>query len=407
MTATDRGPSSWSDPHADPASRPEADPASRPGADPAATAGALSDPERTRGLRAAARRAWLGRSRRGRWLIAVAAGLVALLAGTGAAWWRLTYLPPVEAVPSTLPAPHTWASGVWTGGDWSPARVAAFGTWRGSPVSTVTAYPAYQTWAELAGSDWNVGVFDGFPGRLAYGLPLLPKTPGTGTLADVAAGAHDDAFTAVAQTLVKHQRGDAFVRIGLEANGDWFPWGASADGNDPAAFKAAYRHVAGVLRAVAPKLTLVFDIGCGHPLRDQATRLDSLTALYPGDDVVDVVGCDHYDAHSTISRTAAQFATSLTPGDAAGLQDVVDFARAHHKKFAIPEWGLTQLSAKGGGDNPYYIYAMYRFFQANAKDLAFENYFNEPAAYIANSIWDVVQQPNAAAEYRTLWSADR
>ncbi len=352
-------------------------------------------------------------SRRARWSVALAAVLVVLLAGAGAAWWRLTYLPPVEAVPAQLPAARTWTSGVWTGGDWSPERLAGFGTWRGSPVDTVTAYPAYQTWAELAGSDWNVGVFDGFTGRLAYGLPLLPKAPlpvkaqGAGTLADVAAGRHDDAFTAVAKTLLRHGRGDAFVRIGLEANGDWFPWGASKDGNDPAAFKAAYRHVAAVLRAAAPKLTLVFDIGCGHPLRGQSDRLDSLTALYPGDDVVDVVGCDHYDAHATISRTSAQFATSLRPRDAAGLQDVVDFARAHHKRFAVPEWGLTTLDAKGGGDDPYYVYAMYRFFQANAADLAFENYFNEPDPYIANSIWDVVQLPQAAAEYRRLWSAAR
>jgi hypothetical protein len=365
------------------------------------------DPGRASRARPAFGRGWDRRARRVAAGAAGAAGLVLLLAGATAVWWRLTYLPPVQAVPGAVPPAHTWTSGAWTGGNWSPDRVAAFGAWRGSPVDTVTAYPAYQTWAELAGSDWNVGVFDGFTGRLAYGLPLLPKAAGTGTLADVAAGRHDDAFTAVAKTLAQHGRGDAFVRIGLEANGDWFPWGASKDGNDPAGFRAAYRHVAGVLRASAPRLTLVFDIGCGHALRDQTGRLDSLTALYPGDDVVDVVGCDHYDAHATISRNSAQFATSLRPADAAGLQDVVDFARGHRKGFAVPEWGLTTLDAKGGGDDPYYIYAMYRFFQANAADLAFENYFNEPDPYIANSIWDVVQQPNAAAEYRRLWSATR
>jgi hypothetical protein len=336
-------------------------------------------------------------------LAAVAAAMVLVLAAGGALWWTRYRLPPIQAVPQDTMPPRSWASGAWLGGDFSPARVAAFGAWRGSPLDTVTTYPAYQTWDELASSDWSVSTFKGFPGRLVYGLPLLPKNPGSGTLQDVAAGAHDDVFAAVADTLAKNDRGDAFVRIGLEANGDWFPWGAGKPANGPEAFRAAYQHVATLLRAKLPKATLVFDIGCGHVMNGQRGRLDSLNVLYPGDDLVDVVGCDHYDAYSTIARTSGQWADAVQPSDAAGLQDVVDFARAHGKRFAVPEWGLTATAKHGGGDNPFFVYEMYRFFSANRDVLAFENYFNEADTYLQSSIWGTVQNPKAAAEYSALW----
>lgn len=293
-----------------------------------------------------------------------------------------------------------WASGAWVGGDSSTAAISSFGQWRGRQADTVTTYPAYDTWAEIIGSDWHVSNFDGFPGKLVYGLPLLPsKEPAT--LADVAAGAHDDVWRAVADTLVKHGRSDSYVRIGLEANGTWFPWGATAD--DATDFIAAYRHVAGVMAQVAPRLQFVFDISCGAPLRGSQDRLAALEDLYPGDDVVDVVGCDFYDAWSTKVRDDQELQDVLAPSSGPGLQDLVDFARAHGKRFAVPEWGLTSADEHGSGDNPFFIQEMYQFFYENRKTLAFENYFDEPAAYLGSSLYREGQNPQSGEEYRRLW----
>ncbi len=338
-------------------------------------------------------------------LIAVVAALLIGLVGGGAVVWRLNRsTPPVQGVPSDVAIPvRNWPSGVWTGGEWGTSRVQAFGEWRGSPVDTAVTYPAYQTWQELAESDWHVAVFDGFEGRLVYGLPLLPKDSAGRGLDEVAAGQHDDAFTAVADSLLKHGRGDSYVRVGLEAQGDWFPWGASNGENTPEQFRAAFAHVSQLLKARMPQAQIVFDTSCGAVLRGQQDRMDVLNALYPGDDVVDVVGCDNYDHYSLISRTDEQFTSALRPEKAAGLQDTLDFARAHGKKFAVPEWGLTAERSDGGGDNEYFVYAMYMWFAANADDVAFENYFNEPDEYLGSSIWDVVQNPTASQEYRKLW----
>jgi hypothetical protein len=161
--------------------------------------------------------------------------------------------------------------------------------------------------------------------------------------------------------------------------------------------------VAQLIRARLPRAKLVFDISAGAPLRGQSDRMGPLTELYPGDDVVDVIGVDHYDHYQLIAPNHQRFERALRPDRAAGLQDVVDFARARGKQFAVPEWGLTARNKDGGGDNPYFVYAMYRWFAANADGLAFENYFNEPDAYLGSSIWDQVQNPKASAEYRALW----
>jgi Glycosyl hydrolase family 26 len=314
-------------------------------------------------------------------------------------------LPPGDTPAATvgaLPAGRTWLSGAWTGGTIGAARIEAFGTWRGQPSDVVTTYPAYETWDQIADTDWHIGVLDGFKGRLEYGLPLVPRDHQS-TLADVLTGKHDAVFSTVAQLLNKHGRGDSFVRIGLEANGSWFPWGA--DVQTAADFKAAFRHVQAIMKKVSPKLVFLFDITCGHPLDGSDDRMAPLTALYPGDDVVNVIGCDHYDATTVKSRNADEWKKTLRPETGPGLADVADFARQHHKSLAVPEWGLQSKAQKGAGDNPYFIYSMYQFFQQNKDILVFENYFNEPDDSLGSAIWEKVQNPRSAAEYKKLWGA--
>jgi hypothetical protein len=301
-----------------------------------------------------------------------------------------------------LPAGRTWLSGAWTGGGMTTARINAFGAWRGQPADVVTTYPAYETWDELRNSEWHVKTFDTYSGKLSYGLPLLPKNK-QGSLAEVAGGRYDDVWISVAQSLLQHKRGNSFVRIGLEANGTWFPWGATAERADQ--YQAAWKHVHDVMKAKAPDLVFGFDITCGKSLEGGSNRMDNLNRLYPGDDVVDVVGCDHYDSYTVKSRNDSEWQRTLRPANAAGLADVADFARQHHKKLAIPEWGLTALNKDGAGDNSFFIYSMYGFFQQNKDILVYENYFNEPDEYLGSSIWEPVQHPKASAEYRKLWGA--
>jgi hypothetical protein len=293
-----------------------------------------------------------------------------------------------------------WFSGWWVGGNKTSSSMAEAEAWRGSPMDFATAYPEYSSWSAMANSSWSIGVWKGYGGRLAYGLPLLPQDR-RGQWDDVISGAHDDVFRTIAQQMVDNGFGDSAIRVGLEANGDWFPWGANA--STAAQYKAAFRRVVGVMRAVAPKLTFWFDTSASaNPLPGTSGRgAPMLDTLFPGDDVVDGISMDHYDFYSLVAQTDQAFKDAMSPPSGTGLQDAVDFARAHGKGFAVPEWGLH--GQQGPGDNPFFVQKMFDFFTQNKDVLVFENYFDEPDAYIHNSLKSG-QDPESAAVYRRLWA---
>ena len=292
-----------------------------------------------------------------------------------------------------------WHSGFWLGGTKSTDRINQAGVWRGRPMDFATVYPQYADWNQIADPSSCIGLFAGFKGRLALGLPMLPSNR-AGQWDDILSGAHDDVFRTIARNMKAAGFGDSAVRVGLEANGDWFPWGANA--SNAAQYKAAFRRIVGVMRAQAPQLSFWFDTSASaNPLPGGSNRLDVFSMLYPGDDVVDGISMDHYDFYSVVAHNATEFAAAMRPANGAGLGDAVDFARKHGKGFAVPEWGLH--AQQGAGDNPYFFTGMYGFFQQNKDVLVFEDYFNEDASYIGASIWDPVQNPQSSAVYKQLW----
>jgi len=294
-----------------------------------------------------------------------------------------------------------WHSGIWASGDMaSGERVEAFGEWRGTAVDAITMYPSNETWEKIRTSEWHIATFDASDAVLSYGLPLLPVNSGD-TLADVANGKQDGVFREVADLLVAHGRGNSIVRLGWEANGAWFPWNATVNTADD--YKAAYRNVVGVMKEQAPDLIFDFDIGCGVSLRGQENRLDALTTLYPGDDVVDLIGCDTYDWHHTTVTDEASWESAQRPKNSPGIADVADFAKSRGKGLSYPEWGVASEEEGGMGDNPFFITKMRGFFEDHADILVLEAYFSEPDTSLANSIWDPVQMPLSSEEYRRLW----
>lgn len=303
--------------------------------------------------------------------------------------------------PTPEPDPLGWSSGAWVGSSMSADSMSGFGRWRDRPVHVATTYPAHETWQELENSSWHVDTFDGFPGRLSYGLPLLP-TDEPATLEEVASGAHDEVFEKIARHLVDAGRGDSYVRLGWEANGTWSPWGATAE--TAPAYREAYRQVVTVMRRTAPDLRFVFDITCGTSLTGSEDRMASFTAPYPGDDVVDVIGCDIYDWHQTKAETPEEWAEDvLAPDDSPGLDDLARFGRERNKPIAVPEWGLAAVAQDGNGDNPFYVEQMFAWFEAHAEQLEYEAYFDENSSTVHSSLWQTERNPKSAAAYRRLW----
>jgi hypothetical protein len=291
-----------------------------------------------------------------------------------------------------------WQSGWWQGGQMNASAANAAGQWRGRSMDFATTYPEYDTWADMGDSASSVTMFKGFQGRLAYGLPLLPSDRKR-QWGDVTSGSKDDVFRAIARQLRDNGFGDSAVRVGLEANGDWYAHSATAE--TAGQYKQAFRHVVAVMRAEAPKLTFWFDLSASaQPLPGTSGRADVLDVLYPGDDVVDGISMDHYDFYSLVARNDAQFDAAMRPPNGVGLADAADFARTHKIGMSVSEWGLHAV--QGVGDNPFFMRKMFAFFTANRDVLVYENYFNEPAAYISDAL-DGGHNPQSAAVYRELW----
>ncbi len=295
-----------------------------------------------------------------------------------------------------------WHSGGWTGNRFDANSIDGFGAWRGRPADAVTTYGYRESYAKLTDNEWPITTWAGFKGRLNYGLPMLPDN-GEGSLASIGRGDQDRVWRGVAQDLKKHGRGDSIVRVGWESNLQSQRWHATAA--SAGQWKTAFRRIVTTMRAEAPGLRFEFGVNCGSNLPGSADRLAPLTKVYPGDDVVDIIGCDSYDWWSTHAGNDAQWAKAIAPAGGPGVADVVTFARAHGKGAGFGEWGLAKPhNGNGaGGDNPYFINAMYDFFSANRDVVAFECYFDEPSDYLRSSLWGQGQNPKAAKVYAARW----
>ena len=249
---------------------------------------------------------------------------------------------------------------------------------------------AYDSWPSFeSDSAWVCASWRG-NGALALVPAMTISVPLTiqGTpLAEVAAGWHDSSFVTVARSMVSNGWGHSIIRLGWEFNGTWMPWAA---GNDPVGYVAAFRHVVAVMRSV-PGASFTFDwCSAWGPAQ---TRSDS---VYPGDDVVDIIGMDLYSryyapadadpVHAWASYLAAPF----------GLNWLVAFAQQHGKPISIPEWGTGEWyyndGGVGGGDNAVFVTSMAAFLRAN--NAVYSDYWDY-ADTVYNSRVSDGEHPNA------------
>jgi hypothetical protein len=164
----------------------------------------------------------------------------------------------------------------------------------------------YQAWGgEYAGFDHRL------PAAVAGrgGAPMIswePWVPGAGAdqpdyaLARIAAGDFDKYVDGWAAALAAYG-GPVWLRFAHEMNGNWYPWSAAANGNAPADYVAAWRHVHG--RFTAAGATNVRWVWSPNVEFDGSAPLPG---IYPGDDVVDWVGIDGYNWGTTQSWSSWQ-----------------------------------------------------------------------------------------------------
>ena len=287
------------------------------------------------------------------------------------------------------PVTVTWVSGAYVGNNPTTSGIDNWAAYRGQPAGIAGAFIADDSWHSVYFSKWAVQNYANFPGTITLGVPLTVW--GT-SLDQVAAGQFDSDYIALANNLKATGRTNIHLRLGWEFNEPSFPWSQYG----PAAYIAAFRHVASLLKSLLPTVQIDWGPDWGPIRSDKSDPL----LWYPGDAYVDTITLDAYDHGRMTPTNATNFATWANAPY--GLNTYYNFALAHGKPFAVPEWGLDEQAA---GDNPSYITGMFNWFASHAADLAYESYFSLPTVgKLEDSLTTPVQMPLGSDTYQSLWA---
>jgi Phage Tail Collar Domain/Collagen triple helix repeat (20 copies) len=321
--------------------------------------------------------------------------------------------------------PVTWRSGFNIGTATAAGYFDSFNAWRGRPCKSTTGNYALYSHTELAfgpdGTSWGMKVWRNstasyvdlwnelawMPNDMLLNMQVSPagfvpdmfvKDPGTSRINAVAQAAYDNLMTAMAANGANYSnhtgwknigrshahRGrnanNTIINLGHEFNGTWYPWTPRNISNTTwvnmfrtavLSYRAGYLEV---LPGGSPGLIAwCYGANMDPPKGPDYSVGPSVWAVYPGDDVVDVIGVHHYDFPSwgtptTNWRAYAQYKNSIT--------EAATQARARGKKLYCGEFNIinapnpgttnpNQRIPAGMQDNATFFTMMYNFFYDN------------------------------------------
>ncbi|MFI9829804.1 glycoside hydrolase family 26 protein [Streptomyces sp. NPDC051913] len=291
--------------------------------------------------------------------------------------------------PEPRPAAEAPAFGAYL--DYGPrgvARMAELSRWLGGAELRVGhTYLPGDRWSNIEGAPGFLNVWADWRNQkndrmLVLNVPMLERNEDHVSDAEVrlllrrgAAGQFDGHFRRLAERLVELGVPDTVLVLGWEMNGITY---THRCGPDPEAWKKYWNRIVTTMRSV-PGQKFRFDF---TPSRGR----DSIawTKCYPGDDTVDVIGMDSYDQPEGLS-----FDEQVK--EPYGLQEHVDFAKAHGKAISYPEWGLFR-----NGDNAEYMRRMLAWMDEH-KPL-----YNTLTDYCPHGVWQCEDNPKASDVYRSI-----
>jgi Glycosyl hydrolase family 26 len=158
------------------------------------------------------------------------------------------------------------------------------------------------------------------------------------SLSRIASGALDPYIVKFARE-AKQWGHPFFLRFDWEMNGNWFLWSTKRNGNTPADYVAAWRHVHDVFASVGA--TNASWVWC--PYANGSRNLGSLKKLYPGNAYVDWTCLDGYNwgEHSVNPSPWRSFSSLFGPSYERIVEKI-----APHKPMMLGEM------ASGGGGRP-------------------------------------------------------
>lgn len=240
------------------------------------------------------------------------------------------------------------------------------------------------------GSNWGSWLVSHPFRRFFWMVGLCPyegakSSSAAGNMLDnVAAGEHDSKWQAFADYAFNNNLGGTaaspvYIALGWEMDGQWFAWGVGNNSTKMTNFKNAWRQVVTVMRARQPTANWKFCF-CPTARGYKNYGITWAEAIYPGDDVVDLVGSDFYDSGTgfySVPPTTAQKTTAWNSFHLPSLQVQNTLATNHNKKQFWGEWALVHDkvgNSPGGDDNPLFIQNSYDWYLDH--DFEFVCYFN-------------------------------
>lgn len=248
--------------------------------------------------------------------------------------------------------------------------------------------------ALAANPDCNIWGVISYPG-------LPSKARENGVLEDCVAGQFHNYHRQYGASLKAAGLTDKIIlRIGWE-------WDANTNGNMSAGpdtdiprarlYAACFRNIVTDIRAGCDGCNILFDFNSTTGIKGRTGMLD---AGYPGDDYVDIVSVEGYDNRGPQPPNYQGRWDTM-----ADIFDYVrDFAAAHGKYTAFPEWaiincaidpaGCRSMSINGGGDNALFIKNMCERARDPANRVFYFTYFGgKPDTYP----WHSLENPMNAA----------
>lgn len=300
---------------------------------------------------------------------ALLAGIPVTLGATGALAAGLAPVASAETYPKRSVG-RTGSSLGWNSGVTSEDP-EAFGAWRGSPVAVLGMFADSSVAAQRE-------VYQFVHGPLNCDVDLAVGGPIGSTWSQAAAGSEVALWKEVAAVLRAnwHYR-TVYLRYAHEANGTWMRWSVAP--SQVTAFKQAFRLFATTMRTElrGRDVKIVFAPNFG-------TWRYTPDTMWPGSDVVDVVGVSMYEW--TLYNTAAKWRTFYN--SSIGPAYWSRFARRKGRPMALSEWG---------GRSPHFIRSMHTWMKANAGtgpgNLLYDVYLNTTELRLTGA---------AATAYRSL-----
>jgi hypothetical protein len=295
---------------------------------------------------------------------------------------------------------------------WS--ELVRFESWLGRPVNWIMQFGwmSAPSWSEMEASVRRFADADALraiPLHTRRAIVCLPLTVRGTPLSAVASGTYDQTFRAIAQRYVDTGLNQVVFRLGWELDNRDFPWTMRTEsGGNPTDYRAAWRRVHDVMMSVnGARFEWCLDT-MAYGWRSPSIESSRAASVWPGDDYVDYCGVDTYDSDLPGGYPSREgvWTTVHKPG----LDACAQFAAAHGKKVAIPEWACCARTSAGGqsvgGDNPYFISKLAEWIDTH--NVGFHCYFNryDPldgiGSYKINPliVSGLSQFPSAASEFK-------